>query len=142
LSTYADSSFLVSIYVQDAHSDTADQHMMKLPSVWLTPFHRTELAHAIYLHVFYKKISRSDAGLLWDDFEFDCRRGVWKPAGLPEHAWETAVQLVRQYGPTLGVRTLDTLHVACALELHAERFWTFDARQARLAKAVGLDLDA
>ena len=34
--------------------------------------------------------------------------------------------------------TLDTLHVACALELGAERFWTFDARQAKLARAVGL----
>jgi len=38
----------------------------------------------------------------------------------------------------LGTRTLDTLHVACALELKAERFWTFDQRQAKLAKAAGL----
>jgi hypothetical protein len=28
--------------------------------------------------------------------------------------------------------------VAAALELKAERFWTFDERQAKLAKAVGL----
>jgi len=34
--------------------------------------------------------------------------------------------------------TLDTLHVASALELGAERFWTFDERQAKLARAVGL----
>jgi predicted nucleic acid-binding protein len=40
------------------------------------------------------------------------------------------------------VRTLDSLHVACALELKAERFWTFDERQARLAEAVGLDTSA
>jgi predicted nucleic acid-binding protein len=40
------------------------------------------------------------------------------------------------------VRTLDSLHVACALELKAERFWTFDDRQARLAEAVGLNLSA
>jgi predicted nucleic acid-binding protein len=36
------------------------------------------------------------------------------------------------------VGTLDTLHVASALELGAERFWTFDERQAKLARAVGL----
>jgi hypothetical protein len=31
-----------------------------------------------------------------------------------------------------GVRTLDSLqHVACALELKAERFWTFDDRQLK-----------
>jgi hypothetical protein len=29
--------------------------------------------------------------------------------------------------------------VACALELKAEKFRTFDERQARLAEAVGLD---
>jgi len=36
------------------------------------------------------------------------------------------------------VRTLDSLHVACALELKAERFWTFDERQAKLARVEGL----
>lgn len=133
---------MVSYYVQDAHSVDVDQRMMKLPLIWRTPFHRTEVAHAIYLHVFHKKITRRDAGILWDDFELDCKSGVWRAASLPEGAWETAIELVRQYGPTLGVRTLDTLHVACALELQAEHFWTFDARQSRLAEAVGLNLDA
>ena len=49
------------------------------------------------------------------------------------------LDLARRHGPTLGIRTLDSLHVACALELKAEKFWTFDERQARLAEAVGLD---
>jgi predicted nucleic acid-binding protein len=30
--------------------------------------------------------------------------------------------------------------VACALELKAQRFWTFDQRQAKVAKAAGLKL--
>ena len=53
--------------------------------------------------------------------------------------WETCIDLSKKYGPTLGVRTLDSLHVACALELKADKFWTFDERQAKLAEAVGLD---
>jgi predicted nucleic acid-binding protein len=36
------------------------------------------------------------------------------------------------------VRTLDRLHVACALELKAERFWTFDRRQSKLARVEDL----
>jgi predicted nucleic acid-binding protein len=40
----------------------------------------------------------------------------------------------------LGIRTLDSLHVACALELNVKRFWSFDDRQRKLAKATGLDL--
>jgi predicted nucleic acid-binding protein len=44
----------------------------------------------------------------------------------------------RHCGPKLGLRTRDSLHVACALELKAGRFWTLDERQAKLAKAQGL----
>ena len=57
---------------------------------------------------------------------------------MPENAFELCADLARGYGPKYGMRTLDTLHVACALELKAERFWTFDERQAKLAKAAGL----
>ena len=65
--------------------------------------------------------------------------GIWTEVELPESAWETSIDLARRFGPTLGVRTLDSLHVACALELKADKFWTFDERQAKLAEAVGLD---
>ncbi len=58
---------------------------------------------------------------------------------MPEKAFETCANLAQRHVATLGGRTLDSLHVACALELKAERFWTFDERQARLAEAVGLD---
>jgi predicted nucleic acid-binding protein len=58
---------------------------------------------------------------------------------FPVATWYAVIDLARRYGPSLGVRTLDSLHVACALALKAERFWTFDERQAKLAEAVGLD---
>lgn len=64
------------------------------------------------------------------------------PVEFPLRAWDTGIDLARRHGPALGVRTLDSLHVACALELKAERFWTFDERQARLAEAVGLNTSA
>jgi predicted nucleic acid-binding protein len=58
---------------------------------------------------------------------------------VPVRAWKICSDLALQFSSALGTRTLDTLHVACALELKADRFWTFDERQARLAEAVGLD---
>ena len=57
---------------------------------------------------------------------------------MPEHAFELCAELARRHGPKIGFRTLDSLHIACALELKAERFWTFDERQAKLARAEGL----
>ena len=113
--------------------------MAERPMIWMTPFHKTEVAHAIFQHVFRRLTSPGDAQLAWGDFEQDCEQGVWTLANLPERTWATSIDLARRHGPTLGCRTLDSLHVACALELKAERFWTFDERQARLAEAVGLN---
>ncbi len=139
MTVYADSSFLVSPYVQDSHATEFLRRISTRPPIWLTPFHQAELAHAIHLHVFYKKLSLTAAARAWNEFQQDSARGIWIPVNLPERTWETCIDLARRYGPTLGVRTLDSLHVACALELKAQRFWTFDERQAKLAEVVGLD---
>ena len=70
--------------------------------------------------------------------ENDLAAGLWSEVEIPEKAFELCADLARRYGPKLGVGTLDSLHVACALELKADRFWTFDERQAKLAKAEGM----
>jgi predicted nucleic acid-binding protein len=138
LNIYPDSSFLMSVYVMDRHSAIAHPRMAQRPSVLVTPFHRAELANAIYQQVFRGQISDLDAQLAYANFERDCQAGGWVLSALPELTFTTCIRLARQHGPTLGVRTLDTLHVAAALELKASRFWTFDDRQARLAEAEGL----
>lgn len=142
MTIYADSSFLVSSYVPDAHSPEADRRMSGVPAVWVTPLNKTELANAIQQYVFRGQLPPSDAQQAWNAFQRDLRNRVWIPANLPESAWESSILLAELHGPSLGVRTLDSLHVACALELCAEKFWTFDERQIRLAEAVGLDTSA
>lgn len=139
MNVYADSSFLVSIYVKDAHSPEAVRRMQQFPAVSITQLNRSELAHALSQYVFRGVFAEADARLYWSEFEDDCRKMVWHLADWPETAWKTSVDLARRFGPTLGVRTLDSLHAACALELKAQRFWTFDQRQERLAEAVGLN---
>jgi predicted nucleic acid-binding protein len=63
---------------------------------------------------------------------------VWVGVDHPELAFEVCAQLARRHVARLGERTLDTLHVASALELKAKQFWAFDERQAKLARAEGL----
>lgn len=138
----ADSSFFVSKYISDVRSAEADRRMLQHPLVWITPLNRAEIANAIHRYVFRRAISATDSLAAWAHFEQDCTNGVWIEIDLPIRLWDTSIALARKHGPTLGPRTLDALHVACALELKAQRFWTFDERQARLAEAVGLDTSA
>ena len=135
MTIYADSSFIAPVYLADIHEPEALRRLGTQPAVWLTPFNRAELAHSLYQQVFRSRFSATEAHLAWKNFEQDCANGIWTPINLPERTWQTCADLARKHGPNLGVRTLDSLHVACALELKAQRFWTFDERQARLAEA-------
>ena len=140
--TYADSSFVVSLYALDVHSHEAHRRMLQKPVIWLTPINRTELAHSLSRQVFRARIDAATAVSAWNAFEQDCRQGLWVLMDLPERVWDRSIDLARRHGPGLGARTLDSLHVACALELKARRFWTYDERQGKLAEAVGLDTTA
>jgi predicted nucleic acid-binding protein len=142
LTIYVDSSFIVSLYLVDRHSPEAWHRSLQHHRIFLTPFHRAEFTHALYGQVFRGRISAVEAQLAVRNFDLDCTTGSWIKVNLPEMAFETCAALAQRYVATLGVRTLDSLHVACALELKAERFWTFDERQARLAEAVGLATSA
>jgi predicted nucleic acid-binding protein len=138
VSIYADSSFFVSLYVTDGHTPEVLRRLSQNPRVWFTPFHEAEVTNAIAQHVFRGKIVAERANQLYEDVSLDCAAGVWALTGFPEAAFSRGATLARRYVAKLSARTLESLHVAAALELKAERFWTFDERQAKLARAVGL----
>jgi predicted nucleic acid-binding protein len=142
LIVYADSSFLVSSYTADAHSNEADNRRALSPTILITPFVRAELCTALHLQVFQKRVSLAQANSAWQDFEQDGNNGTLTRIDFPLAALPRTVDLAKRFAPTLSVRTLDSLHVACAMELKAQKFWTFDDRQARLAEALGLDTTA
>lgn len=142
MTIYVDSSFLVSSYVSDSNSAESDRRRSGRHDIWITPLNETEFGHAVHQQVFRGTMNLAEANQLWNVFEQDCAKGVWVPTGMPHSVWRTSIELAQRHGPVLGMRTLDSLHVACALELKAERFWTFDERQRRLAEAAGLDTRA
>lgn len=139
LNVYADTSVLVSLYVRDSHLPAARELMKSNPRVFFTPFHLAECFHAVAQQAFQRRISIDQAESAQRDLETDLNTGVWLEVPMPESAFLVCTDLARSQGPKFGMRTLDSLHVACALELKAERFWTFDERQKKLAKAQGLN---
>jgi predicted nucleic acid-binding protein len=140
LTVYADSSFFVSIYVEDVHSKAAEQLVSSGTRVWFTPLHYAECTHAVAQQLFHKNLAAPAAQQAYRELKEDRAAGLWIEVEMPEGVFEVCADLARRYGPRFGVRALDSLHVACALQLKAEQFWTFDERQAKLAKATGLKM--
>ncbi|HME34824.1 MAG TPA: type II toxin-antitoxin system VapC family toxin [Candidatus Sulfotelmatobacter sp.] len=140
MSIYADTSFFVSLYLPDRHSAEAEPRMASKPRIWFAPLHRAEWMHAVAQHVFRKEITALEARRAQAELARDLGSGLWLTVNFPESVWDTCAELARRHGPRLGMRTLDSLHVAAALQLKAQAFWTFDERQAKLAAAVGLQI--
>jgi len=73
------------------------------------------------------------------DFENDIAAGVFAPASpVWAGVFARAESLATAHAAATLCRSLDTLHVALALEIGATEFCTPDQRQAVMAKAAGL----
>jgi predicted nucleic acid-binding protein len=139
LSIYADASFLVSLYVLDANSEKATAHMQRAPfPILLNSFGYLELTNAISLRLFRHELASSKAKATHALIRKDLMDRVLLVMPLLTATFEKAMQIARRRTPQLGTRTLDILHVASALELQTEKFYTFDQNQAQLAEAEGL----
>lgn len=138
---YADTSFLVSLYIQDANSGKAATDAPKLLPVCLTPLLEHELRNAIRLGVFRRQITTTQREKALHDLENDKAAGVLHtvPLDWPK-ALKQAEALGRRHTEGLGARGMDILHVASALALKADRFVTFDERQRELARLAGLEV--
>lgn len=143
---YPDTSFLVSLYVQQEHSPRAAAHFAALAE----PLHVTELLlyefrHAVRFAVFRAEhgstdiVTRADAVAALDNLEADLAAGALV---LASDDWPTVLQtaagLSARYGMDAGYRAFDMLHVASALHLGAEEMLSFDGKQCELASAEGL----
>jgi predicted nucleic acid-binding protein len=138
LIAYADTGFLVSLYGQDDHSASATALVRSQPVFILTPLGETEFTNAIELRVFRKEWTRREARLVREQFLQHQGAGVFRLEPFGPEVWEKVLILSRRHSAKLGTRTFDLLHVAAALILRPDVFFTFDKRQRKLAKAERL----
>ena len=135
---YADTGFLVSLYGQDDHSALATALVRSNPVFILTSLIEAEFTNAVELRVFRKEWTRREARLVHEHFLQHQAAGVFRMEPLSSEVWEKALILSRRHSAKLGTRTLDLLHVAAALILRPDVFYTFDKRQRKLAKVQRL----
>ena len=135
---YADTGFLVSLYGQDDLSAAAEELVKSKPVFMLTALGEAEFINALELRVFRKEWTRREARSVRDLFLQHQAAGVFRPAPLGAEVWERALALARRHSSKLGTRTLELLHIASAIQLKPDVFYSFDKRQRKLAKAERL----
>lgn len=138
--TYIDTSFLFSLYAQDANTRRATALAESLTAALiLTPLQQFELRNALRLAVFRGDIVEDESHQLMDLIDNDIKTGVLveTPVSWAE-VYAEAEALSAAHTGAVGTRALDVLHVASAAAIGARNFYTFDARQKTLAVKAGL----
>lgn len=141
---YADSSFTFSLYAHDGNSAAANRIYQadgRRPLIF-TPWQELELTNTFRLGVHrarkQKLPVRYQPANCLKRIQEDLKDGRLR---REEPDWRAcarqAERLSQQHTETLGVVMLDLWHIACAVELGADTFWTFDAEQAEVATACG-----
>ena len=137
---YADTSFLFSLYAQDANTARAAELATTLNGALIvTPLQSFELRNALRLSVFRGDIAEVDCRRLLDMIETDTKTGVLveTPVSWAE-VYAEAEALSAAHTGKAGTRALDVLHVATAAALGAKHFYTFDTRQKAFAVKTGM----
>ena len=136
--SYFDTSLLVKLYVQERDSNIAwvmaNSTGVEAIISWLS---EAEMAAAMAAR-FVRSSVVPQLDLAYAAFLREVSRGIFRVVAVDRSVFDLARSLGERYGGVLGVRALDVLHVAAAMRAGAEAFGTFDDRQGKLAKAVGM----
>ena len=152
MKAYADTNLFAAYLLPTAHSERCFELLEGIdpggfPPLPVTRLLRLETINALQRLVFeaaadarLARVSREMA--LVAELEFDeltVEGDLWVPTEEPtEEVDAIFVNLVHRHTARHGFRTYDLLHVATALALECDTFWSFDARAKKLAKLEGL----
>jgi predicted nucleic acid-binding protein len=135
---YLDTACLLKLYYPEPDSPRVAR-LAAGHSIALLALHELELSNALQLKLFRKEAKASQVRATSELVEGDIRAGVLH---RPTVAWEdvlrSAAALSKAHTRSTGCRSLDVLHCAAAQSVAAASFVTTDARQRRLARAIGL----
>lgn len=139
---YADTSFLLSLYLPDANHPAAVGYTRRWttpPRIPLTPFGAYELNNSLRRLLHKGKLQSSDLSAVAELVRADVSNDVLEDCPLEAWRWmDTANQFSRQVTPRTGTRALDILHIAQAKIRGATVFLSFDQNQRQAAALAGL----
>ncbi len=136
---YLDTSALLKLYIRESGSNEVQKVLSSqsepLP---LWEIQEMELRNALRLKVFWDDISQSDSDHQLELLEERKLKGQYVYPRFDRVSLFNRVRTLTDLTPKTGCRTMDILHVACAIEIQAELFVSYDLRQIKLAKQARL----
>ncbi len=139
---YADTSFLVSLFLREKYSGQATAFLSRIRHpLLLSRLTRLEWASALQLRVFRGEIPGDEVPRHRRNFELLENTGSLITDADDGGVWHSAEKLAFEYSHLFGTRSLDVWHAAFALEKKAEWFLSFDVKQRTLAQSLKLKLN-
>lgn len=140
MTSYYDTGLLLKLYTNEVDSEAVRRFVVRRrEALVFTPMHHAECVAALQLKCFRGEAGEEEVAGALRDIELDTASGVLRAVPLDwDAAWLRCRILSDAHAASTGCRTLDALHVACALLLGAGELVTGDARQAALARKAGL----
>lgn len=139
---YFDSGLLLKLYVSEPRAKEAERLCYSSPvPPPFTDLHGLELRSAVRQKLGRGEIDLADSERILKTLDGDLAAGMFFH---PDFSWREvflrAEAFAAAHGASTLCRSLDTFHVALASVLGTSEFCTFDTRQARLARAIGLQV--
>lgn len=139
--TYADSSFVVSLYrTTEGISERARREIKLVPHpVILSPLSLLEIRNAFNMGIGRGEIGVPDREAVMADIDRQIEAGFFRMVDVSQtDIYTKARELSDRHTPTILTRSLDLMHVATALLVKASVFLSTDSRQRQAAMAEGL----
>lgn len=136
-----DTSFLLSLYVNDSKSEEAFARMASQEDLILwTSFHEVEFDTALESRVRRGRTTREQADNAYEALAVHREvHGIYFEGAVPwDSVWSRAIRLAGQKASRHICRTLEIVHVSLAMALGAAEFLSFDDRQNTLARSLDL----
>src|SRR5438477_9730545 len=129
---YADPSYLFSFYAMDANSAIAARTYsgdQRRPLIF-TPWQRFELRNAVRQAI--HRLRRGgqpvpfQRGVVFNQIDEDLSEGILRHHDLQwRDVFPTAEALSEAHTEVIGLGAVDLWHIACAILIGADTFWTF-----------------
>ena len=139
--TYADSGFVVSLYLTTEGTSAQARKEVKRTSkpILLSPLSLLEIRNALNFGINRGEISGTQRDAVLTEIDAQIETGFFRLVEASQSSiYAKARELSNKHTPEFATRSLDLMHLAAALLSEVRTFLTFDKRQIKAAVAEGL----